>query len=331
MKEKVLKFSLSLLIGAFFLWLAFRHADLQALWRQIKGVSFYWLPFFALAMTFSHYLRAERWRLLFPENGDEPPRSTLFAGVMLGYVVNNLVPRLGEISRPVYVSRNRQISGFNLLGTIVAERFFDLLTMFSLILLTTFLLVSDLNLLQQVFGVQSWGWKHYAMIPVVLIVMAGAMLVGYRIAITLEQKMVIRNPVILRLVGYARSFGEGLISLKRVRHWPKFLAYTAGIWAGYTVMTFLPFYMLSMQNRFGLYASESIVVTVVSSIGVSIPTPAGVGSYHLFIQKTLTQLYGVPQIEALTYATVTHAATVALVFLIGPLALWWDKYQTMKK
>ena len=96
-------------------------------------------------------------------------------------------------------------------------------------------------------------------------------------------------------------------------------------------MTFLPFYMMSMQARFGLYVSESIVVTVVSSIGVSIPTPAGVGSYHLFIQKTLTQLYGVPQIEALTYATVTHAVTIALVFLIGPLVLWWDKYQTMKK
>jgi hypothetical protein len=95
-------------------------------------------------------------------------------------------------------------------------------------------------------------------------------------------------------------------------------------------MTYLPFYMMNMQDVYGLTFSDGIVITIVSSLGVSVPTPGAVGSYHLFIQQSLHLLYEVPLVEALTYATVTHAATIATVLLIGPLSLWWDKYYTLK-
>ncbi|WP_234567416.1 lysylphosphatidylglycerol synthase transmembrane domain-containing protein [Rhodohalobacter sp. 614A] len=330
MKSKLLKITASLLIGGFFLWLAFRNVEFSELWDQISTVSFYWLPFFVVALVFSHYLRAERWRLLLADDGQFIGRTTLFAGVMLGYVVNSLVPRLGEISRPVYVARKEEISSGNLIGTIVAERFFDLLTMFFLILVTTFLLVSDVELLQEVFGVQGWTWKQFIWIPVTFVILLIAMVAFYKLMIVLDRKQITTNPVILRLISAAKSFGEGMISLRRVKSWPRFLLYTAGIWTGYIVMTYLPFYMMDMQTVYGLTFADGIVVTVVSSIGVSIPTPAAVGSYHLFIQQCLHLLYDVSLVQALTYATVTHAVTVISVFVIGPIALWWDKYYTLR-
>lgn len=330
MKSKLLKITASLLIGGFFLWLAFRNVEFSELWDQISTVSFYWLPFFVVVLVFSHYLRAERWRLLLADDGQFIGRTTLFAGVMLGYVVNSLVPRLGEISRPVYVARKEEISSGNLIGTIVAERFFDLLTMFFLILVTTFLLVSDVELLQEVFGVQGWTWKQFIWIPVTFVILLIAMVAFYKLMIVLDRKQITTNPVILRLISAAKSFGEGMISLRRVKSWPRFLLYTAGIWTGYIVMTYLPFYMMDMQTVYGLTFTDGIVVTVVSSIGVSIPTPAAVGSYHLFIQQCLHLLYDVSLVQALTYATVTHAVTVISVFVIGPIALWWDKYYTLR-
>ncbi|MDX1641096.1 MAG: lysylphosphatidylglycerol synthase transmembrane domain-containing protein [Balneolaceae bacterium] len=330
MKSRLFKIITSLLIGALFLWLAFRNVEFSELWDQISNVSFYWLPFFVIALLFSHYLRAERWRLLLADEGQLIGRTTLFAGVMLGYVVNNLVPRLGEISRPVYVARKQEISSGNLIGTIVAERFFDLLTMFFLILVTAFLLVSDVELLQEVFGIQSWTWKQFIWIPVTFVVILIGMIAFYWLMIVLDRKQMFTNPVILKLIGAARSFGEGMISIRRVKSWPLFLLYTAGIWIGYILMTYLPFYMMDMQALYGLTLSDGIVLTVVSSIGVSVPTPAAVGSYHLFIQQSLHLLYDVPLVQALTYATVTHAFTVITIFVAGPIVLWWDKYYSLK-
>lgn len=330
MKARLFKITVSILIGALFLWLAFRNVEFSELWNQISKVSFYWLPFFIVVLLFSHYLRAERWRLLLEDEGKFISRTTLFAGVMLGYVVNNLVPRLGEISRPVYVARKEEISSGNLIGTIVAERFFDLLTMFFLILLTAFLLVSDVELLQEVFGIQSWTWKQFIWIPVVLVVLLIGMAAFYRLMIVLDRKQWFTNPVMLRLIAAAKSFGEGMISLRRVKSWPRFLLYTAGIWIGYIFMAYLPFYMMDMQALYGLTFSDGIVLTAVSSIGVSVPTPAAVGSYHLFIQQSLYLLYDVSLVKALTYATVTHAVTVISVFVFGPIALWWDKYYTLR-
>lgn len=330
MKSKLLKIIGSVLIGGIFLWLAFRNIELAELWQQISVVTFYWLPFFMIALILSHYLRAERWRLLLIDDGQRINRSTLFAGVMLGYVVNTFVPRLGEISRPVYVARKEGISSGNLIGTIVAERFFDLLTMFFLIMVIAFLLVSDFEILQTVFGVENWSWKQYIWIPIVLVVIGLGMVAFYKFIMILDKRNNIENPVLLKIIDAAKSFGKGMISLRRIKHWPKFLMYTAGIWTGYIFMTYLPFYMMNMQALYGLTLTDGIVLTIVSSIGVSVPTPGAVGSYHLFIQQSLHLLYQVPLVEALTYATVTHAATILSVLLIGPLALWWDKYYTLK-
>lgn len=330
MKSKLLKITGSVLIAGLFLWLAFRNVELADLWQQISGVTFYWLPFFVIALSLSHYLRAERWRLLLGDHDQRINRSTLFAGVMLGYVVNTFVPRLGEISRPVYVARKEGISSGNLIGTIVAERFIDLLTMFFLIMVIAFLLVSDFEILQTVFGIENWTWKQYVWIPIVFIIMGIGMIVFYRSMIVLDKKSDVENPVLIKIINALKSFGEGMVSLRRIQHWPAFLMYTAGIWTGYIFMTYLPFYMMNMQKLYGLTFSDGIVLTIVSSIGVSVPTPGALGSYHLFIQQSLHLLYQVPLVEALTYATVTHAATILSVLLIGPLALWWDKYYTLK-
>src|SRR5690625_7592319 len=92
----------------------------------MNSVTFYWLPFVIPVLVFRHYLRAERWKLFLPDPERKVLRSTLFAGVMLGYLVNYLVPRLGELSRPVYVARKNGLSPGKLIGAMVAERRLDL-------------------------------------------------------------------------------------------------------------------------------------------------------------------------------------------------------------
>lgn len=329
MTKRSVQTILSILAAILFIWLAFRTVDVSELWEEMKSVTFYWLPFFIPVLVFSHYLRAERWKLFLPDPEKKVFRSTLFAGVILGYIVNYLVPRLGEISRPVYVAKKSGLSPGTLIGTIVAERLFDLLILLLLITGTLIYYSGRPETLNSLFGITDWSWYHYAIIPAVILCGIGALLAFRAILLRAEKHGNIKSPLLSKLVDTGLSFSDGIVSLKKVNNWPVFILLTAGIWFGYVLMTFIPFYMLDLQLDYGLDLFDAVILTVASSVGVTIPTPAGIGSYHLAIQQTMYLLFDVPQPTGLTYATVLHIVNFLVILVIGPLALWWDKYYTL--
>lgn len=319
-----------MVVAALFLWLAFRSIDIAALWAQIGEISYGWIALFIPAVLLSHYLRAERWRLLFPKQNSGVYRSTLFAGVMLGYVMNNIIPRLGELSRPVYVAKKEDVSTGNLIGTIVIERLFDLFVLGLLTLFSIFLFAGNPVVIENLFGVKTWSWIHYSVIPTLFLLAALAIWVFHKGVTYLDEKGNISNRLLSKVVEKVRSFSEGITSLKKVENWPLFILLTAGIWFGYVLMTYIPLYMLDLHALYNISISDAVVLTVVSSIGVSIPTPAGIGSYHLLMQQALHILFDVDLVTALTFATVLHAVTVMVIFVTGPMILWWDKYYTLR-
>ncbi len=330
MRNKWLQIAGSVLVAVLFLWLAFRSINTAALFEQIGQISYAWILFFIPSVLISHYLRAERWRLLLPKRNEDAYRSTLFAGVMLGYVVNNIIPRLGELSRPVYVARKEAIKTGNLIGTIVAERFFDLFVLGLLTIFSIILFAGNPEVIENLFGVTSWSWVHYSIIPAFFLFTALGIWIFHTVIVYLDEKGNIDNRLLSKVIETVRSFSEGITSLKKVKNWPLFIVLTAGIWFGYVLMTYIPLYMLDLQSLYDITVTDAVVLTVVSSIGVSIPTPAGIGSYHLLMQQALHILFGVDLVTALTFATVLHAVNVIVIFLTGPLILWWDKYYTLR-
>lgn len=329
MTKRSLQTLLSIVAAILFIWLAFRAVDLNELWMEMKQVTFYWLPFFIPVLLFSHYLRAERWRLFVAGPDKKVHRSTLFAGVMFGYLINNLVPRLGELSRPVYVAKKSGLSHGKLIGSIVAERLFDIFILLLLITATFAYFSGKPGTLDSLFGITDWSWYHYAILPAVILAGIGTILAFRMILLRAEKNGNIKSPVLSKLLDAGLSFSDGVVSLKKVNNWPLFILLTAGIWFGYVLMTFIPFHMLNLQMDYGLDLFDAVILTVASSVGVTIPTPAGIGSYHLAIQQTMYLLFDVPQSTGLTYATVLHIVNFLAILLLGPLSLWWDKYYTL--
>jgi glycosyltransferase 2 family protein len=330
MTRKVLKILISLLIAILFLWLAFREVNLPELWQQITEIKLWWIVPFTAVMMFSHYLRAERWMLLLNDFERKPPRSTLFAGVMIGYMMNNVFPRLGEVSRPLYVGRQMKLSTSNLLGTIVLERIIDLTCLIGFLIFISFYFISDQQIISQIFGTDSWTVNVYIIIPLILFILFFSVWAIFKLMIYLQKSDTVKNTFFTKLVEMTKMFWKGLLSVKEVRNWPLFILYTLGIWIGYTAMAYLPFIMLDLHQVYNLGFIEAMIITVISAVGVAVPTPGGIGSYHLFIQQSLWLLFSVPLVTALTYATITHAATVLLIFVTGAFVLWFDKYYTLK-
>src|SRR5512140_3574978 len=137
--NRLLKYSISAALSALFLFLAFRGTDMHAVIESMKGASYSWIALmFALQMA-SHLLRAWRWRyLLDPIKADIGLRN-LFSGVMIGYLMNNVLPRAGELARPYSIGKLEGISKSSALGTIVVERIMDSVSFLLLLAVVPFI------------------------------------------------------------------------------------------------------------------------------------------------------------------------------------------------
>src|SRR5580692_12573126 len=124
----LLQYAFFAALAAFFVWLSLKGMDKKS-WTQLKNAldqANYWLliPVLLLLLA-SHWLRALRWRQLIEPMGYEPSRMNCFLGVMIGYFVNLGAPRLGEVVKCTVLARYEKVPVDKLVGTIVAERAFD--------------------------------------------------------------------------------------------------------------------------------------------------------------------------------------------------------------
>jgi hypothetical protein len=115
-----------LLTSAFFLWLTFRGEDLGEIWCQFMSGDPYWLMLAGAIATSGGLIRALRWRLLLSPLKVETSLHSRWAALNIGFMVTNVYPgRLGEIVRPLALSRMAPVTMSGALGTVVLERVLD--------------------------------------------------------------------------------------------------------------------------------------------------------------------------------------------------------------
>lgn len=331
--NKYLKVGISIVVAGGFLWFAFKNVEFSEIIEASAGASWGWfLPFAALTL-FSHFIRAERWRMLFDDKENLPHRSTLFTGVMLGYLTNIAFARLGEVTRPIYVARQIGESNSKLIGTVVLERIIDVLVMLSITVFVGIFLVSDPQILSNLFGLDVTDPAVYSGFIKTLALYGGAFLITLVLAIWILAKISSKENKIGQFFSNVqdafKNFGQGILSIRRLENWPLFLFYSLLIWACYITMTYIPFFMFDMTTVFGLTYSDAIVLTMISAVGIAIPTPGGIGSYHVFIKLALFYLYAVPEATGLAFATIAHAATIVIVLISSPTLLAIEKRLSM--
>src|SRR5919112_1740048 len=124
----ILQYLFFLGLGVFFVWLTVKDIH-HTQWLQIKDAvarARHWLIIPALILLFTaHYSRALRWKILMEPMGYNPSTFNVFAAVMIGYLVNAGVPRLGEVVKCSMLARYEKVRADRLVGTIVMERAVD--------------------------------------------------------------------------------------------------------------------------------------------------------------------------------------------------------------
>ena len=334
MKQHIRNITLSLIVGGFFLWLSLRNIDTSELWQYVQMMSYGWIAPYVMVCLASFWLRSERWKLLLESEKPGIRSDNLFTGVMFGYAVNYAIPRLGELTRTVFVAKREQQSSSAVLGTVVLERVIDLLAMLILLVLVIFFVVSDRSTMDALFGPQLYLVLDELRSPLVLVLLGVIGIISLFLLWKASQYILEKRRRDLdrglQTAGVKKilyTFFDGLTSVRKLQKWPQFVLYTALMWFCYALLTYIPFYAFDLAENFSLGLGEAAAVMVISTIGVSLPSPGGLGTYHWFVTQSLLVLYSVPGVTGLSYAFVTHAGMMLTVLAVTPVAWAWTVYR----
>jgi uncharacterized protein (TIRG00374 family) len=311
--RSIVKYGLSAVLAIGFLFVAFRDTDFEKLRVTLLAADYWWMAVFLGVLMVSHALRALRWRYLLDPIKPKISFRNLFSGVMIGYFVNNLLPRAGELVRPYTIGKLESISKGAALGTIVVERILDTAAFLFLVIMLPVLYDGPL--------LQAFPWLNragtiisfvtFGMLLVAVVLMARR---DWTDAITKRLFRFLPQGLAARLDRGVHSFLDGFLFVKRPGSFLSILILSVLVWLLYGVMTYYAFISFGLSD---LGFSAAIVLLAISSIGIAIPTPGATGGYHWFAAQTLVRLFHVPNEVALGYATVTHAVGFVGVTVVG--------------
>lgn len=122
------------------LYIFFRGVDFGKLMIEFRKSNPFAMAAVAALSIISLWFRAIRWRILLP---NQPPahKRKLFGIVVISFMANNVLPaRMGEAARVLLLWRKNGYPVFVSVGSIVAERMWDTLTLMAFFCLPVFLL-----------------------------------------------------------------------------------------------------------------------------------------------------------------------------------------------
>jgi len=308
-----LKVLLGILISGIFVYLSFRDVNFQEMLVALKGANYFWLlPVFFFMLT-SHWLRAARWRYFLKPIKDLQPHPC-FSALMIGYAANNILPlRLGEFLRAFAIGKSQNIPKSSAFATIIVERLIDLLSL--LVLLASMVLLYPLPDM-----IKNSGYLIFAL-TVGAIVFLIFLMEKTEATINLLQK-ILPAKLFQFVQKVVRAFLQGFVVLKKSEHYFRIVLYSVLIWALYAAVVYVSFFAFKLNEEYGLNLLSSVVVLVIVTIGIMIPSSPGfVGTYHWFCMQSLA-LYGVPQSEALSFAVISHAMNTIPYTIIGLVYFW---------
>jgi uncharacterized membrane protein YbhN (UPF0104 family) len=255
----------------------------------------------------SHLFRALRWKILLEPLNLKPHTINITFAVMIGYLVNLLLPRMGEVARCSVLAKYEKEPVDKIVGTIVAERSFDLVCL---------VIVSILTYLLQMNVANAYVWQiiskiHFSGRNIAIGVLLLAALIALFVFIYRRSKK-------SKVGGFIKGLGEGVVSIFKMKKRFEFLIYTVLIWACYLGLIILGFKAIVATEDLGWLAALSVLVF--GSLGMII-TPGGIGAYPIAVQGVLVNVYLINKNFALAFGWVSWMAQTAIVLVLGLLSL----------
>lgn len=314
----ILQYLLFLGLGIFFAWLSLKNLDKKST-EQIKQAlvnARHWLaiPVFGILIG-SHLVRALRWRLLIEPLGYTPSKANSFFAVMIGYLVNMGVPRMGEIVKCTVLARYEKIPADKLVGTIILERMIDALTLL-LVFGTTLVIQPELysRIMDAFFNNDAEKPEKKLFSQLLPFIIIGVVILLTIVWMLVKKKTVKDLMAIFRKI--YRSIIQGITAIRHLKKRKQFIIYTLLLWLFYLAGGYIGFMAFRETEIYGV--KEAFTILSAGSIGM-IASPGGIGAYAFLIEKTM-QLYGLNAIIAAAFGWILWLAQTSVILIGGILS-----------
>jgi uncharacterized protein (TIRG00374 family) len=322
LKKKIwpfLQFIILLAIGITLLWLVFRHEDLAKIWKDIASADYRWVGFSLVLSFLSYFIRAVRWKMLIEPMGYNPKLSNTFYAMMMGYLANFALPRLGEVSRCGALSRSEKIPFEKLFGTVIVERVIDVICLLACLIIAALLEYERLSTFIHLHVITPLNAKLNTLLssPSILIV-AGISGILLLIALFIFRKKILALNLFKKIKNFFTGLTEGLRTVRKIKNNFLYVILSILMWGFYMLTSYLCFFSLDATKTLDLTAS--LFTLVAGGFGMSAPVQGGIGAYHFLVQQTLT-MFNVSENDGLVYATVVHGSQTIFAIVLGFLSL----------
>lgn len=312
-----LKVCIPLMFGGILLWLLYRKMDFREIMNVVRtGVNYNILLLSLVFGTAANTFRALRWKLLINSMGDRPKTMNIVWAVYGNYVVNLVLPRVGEIWRCGMIKKYDNIPFSKLFGTLLVDRVSDTVVVGSL----TFLIFAfNIDFFTSFFeknpallqGFHSMFNSIWIYVGVILAAIAVWFVFTYMKNFTL----------VVKAKKMLANVWDGIKTIWYLKEKGMFVLQTLLIWIGYFLFFYITFYAFGFTKNLGIVAG--LITFTMSSIGVGVPVQGGIGPWHFMVIATLV-CFGVNENDAAAFALVVHTTQTiwtALVGLVGVVAL----------
>ena len=266
-----------------------RNSD--SLQRDLLKVNYQFILLSMLFGAIAYVNRGLRWILLIDALGYKASKINSISSVSVGYFTNLFIPRAGELSRCTSLNKSDNIPVDKLFGTILIERVIDLFLLLLGVILA-FLLKSE-EIIKSI--------SEYQKIPELnesnlikennfnlLIVMFFIIITFVIYFFLFRKKLKSYNFYKQKIIKFIFGLKIGFKSIKKIKNLTSFWLHTISIWIMYFLMTYICFFAIPETSNLGF--SEALFLLILGGIGMVIPSPGGVGSYHLIIMTGLVAL-----------------------------------------
>ena len=325
----VLKYGGSIILAAVLLYFAFRKVNWADFWAALKACRWEFVLLSTVFGLCGFYLRALRWREVLLPIDPTPRTLSCFNGVNIGYAVNMVLPRVGEVLRCTYITahskkvkdpntgeEHRQASFDKALGTAVLERSVDVV-MLGVLLVVFLIFTWDKYggfFAEKIFGAASgrFSWIGLAIIALILI---AVLLSGWTVI-----RFANRWKPLGKVKEFCRGLWQGFVSCLRMKRAWWFFLLTILLWLCYWMMSATILWAVqgidtstvssdlasAVSTIRSLNMTDALFLMLAGALSTIVPVPGGFGAFHFIVAGAVSYVYGLPFEFGIIFATLSH-------------------------
>ena len=301
-----LKNLLPVFIGVFCIYYSFKDISFSEFKEYFTKINYLWVFVGIFLGALSHISRSYRWKFLIEPLGYKLGFINSVLTVFSAYLINYTIPRAGDIARATMISKYENIPFEKAIGTIVAERAVDVISILVIIMigliiefdkisnkLTDFLEQSDFSTLL---------WSSL----IVLFIVTSLYIIIKRFKFYKKIKLFLTGLI------------DGITIIFRMKKRNQFIFHSVFIWVMYVLMFYFTskaFVGLNQVSFFELMISFTLAaLSIMFSNG-------GIGIYPLAVEESLGW-YGVQSTIGLAFGWVMWLSQTLMVVIFGGLSLF---------